>query len=63
MIQYQIEGDKAILTKEQIEKKVAYYDELIDKHRSFIRRAYYHGMKDAYYDILKNFYDEEDLDD
>lgn len=62
MIQCQIEEDKAILTKEQIEKKVAYYDELMDRHRSFVRRAYYQGLKDAYYDILRNFYDEEDLD-
>ena len=54
------EDDKAILTKEQIEKKIDYYGKLADRHRFQTRKMYYLGQKHAYMDILANFYNEEE---
>lgn len=54
------EDDKAILAKEQIEKKIDYYGKLADRHRFQTRKMYYLGQKHAYMDILANFYNEEE---
>lgn len=54
-----IEGDKAILRKEDIEATIAYYEELSKQYRSQWRRLVYYGKIDILFDILKQFDEQE----
>ena len=55
MMKCKIEGNKAILLREDLEQMAEYYRELMNKHRSQLRRLFYAGRLDVITDILKQF--------
>jgi hypothetical protein len=50
-----IDGNKAILLKEDLERKAEHYWDLSTKYRATFRRLYYLGKRDVVIDILKQF--------
>lgn len=54
-----IEGDKAIIRKEDIEAAIAHYEGIKNLHRSQWRQLVYYGKIDILFDILKQFDEQE----
>ena len=55
MMKCKIEGDSAILLKEELERMAEHYRRLMARHRSQLRRLFYAGKVDIIVDILKQF--------
>lgn len=61
MIKCTVDGDKVILTKDDIQKQKEHYFMMAEKYPRFnLRKFYYIGMADVLTDLIKQIDDNED---